>query len=71
MVNSLVWTPEEAKYLKAIFRWQETPGLDDEKRRRQAEDTRRRHEEQQKPAGEFRILVIGGRGTGKTAILTR
>jgi phage terminase large subunit-like protein len=73
MVNSVVWTPEEAKYLKAIFRWQETtPTLDDEKRRRQAEEAeRRRQQEQQKPAGEFRVLVIGGRGTGKTAILTR
>ncbi|KAG7288616.1 hypothetical protein NEMBOFW57_004970 [Staphylotrichum longicolle] len=73
MVNSVVWTPEEAKYLKAIFRWQETTStLDDEKRRQQAEEAeRRRQQEQQKPAGEFRVLVIGGRGTGKTAILTR
>jgi hypothetical protein len=77
MVNSVVWTPEEAKYLKAIFRWQETTTpVDDEKRRRQAEDAARRREqqrqlEQQKPAGELRVLVIGGRGTGKTALLTR
>lgn len=72
MVNSLVWTPEEAKYLKAIFRWQEsTTAVDDEKRRRQAEEAARRREQEQKPAGEFRVLVIGGRGTGKTAILTR
>ncbi|KAK4156247.1 ras-related and estrogen-regulated growth inhibitor-like protein [Chaetomidium leptoderma] len=71
MVNSLlVWSAEEAKYLKAIFRWQET--ADDDKRRRQAEEAeRRQQQEQQKPAGEFRVLVIGGRGTGKTAILTR
>ncbi len=74
MVNSVAWTLEEAKYLKAIFRWQEsaTP-VDDEKRRRQAEDAarRRKQEQQQKPVGEFRVLVIGGRGTGKTALLTR
>ncbi len=74
MVNSVAWTAEEAKYLKAIFRWQEnaTPP-DDEKRRRQAEDAarRRKEEQHQKPVGEFRVLVIGGRGTGKTALLTR
>jgi Cdc6-like AAA superfamily ATPase len=69
--HSLVWTPEEAKYLRAIFRWQEsTPSLDDEKRRRQEEAARRRQQEQ-KPAGECRLLIVGGRGTGKTAILTR
>ncbi|KAK4122448.1 hypothetical protein N657DRAFT_657263 [Parathielavia appendiculata] len=71
MVNSLVWTPDEAKYLKAIFRWQETvASAEDEKRRREAEDAARSAWEQ-KPAAEFRILVIGGRGTGKTALLTR
>lgn len=72
MVNSLVWSPEEAKYLKAIFHWQETePSLEEERRRRQAEEDERKRQEERKPAGEFRVLVIGGRGTGKTAILTR
>ncbi|KAK3301298.1 uncharacterized protein B0H64DRAFT_438384 [Chaetomium fimeti] len=72
MVNSLVWSPEEAKYLKAIFRWQETePSLDEERKRQQAEEDERRRQQEEKPAGEFRVLVIGGRGTGKTAILTR
>jgi hypothetical protein len=72
MVNSFVWSAEEAKYLKAIFRWQETaPSSDEERRRRQAEEDERRRQEEQKPVGEFRVLVIGGRGTGKTAILTR
>jgi GTPase SAR1 family protein len=72
MVNSLVWSPEEAKYLKAIFHWQETePALEEERRRQQAEEDERKREQEQKPAGEFRVLVIGGQGTGKTAILTR
>ncbi|EAQ92411.1 predicted protein [Chaetomium globosum CBS 148.51] len=72
MVNSLVWSPEEAKYLKAIFHWQEAePSLEEERRRRQAEEDERKRQEERKPAGEFRVLVIGGRGTGKTAILTR
>ncbi|GAB1313946.1 Ras-related and estrogen-regulated growth inhibitor-like protein [Madurella fahalii] len=78
MVNSFVWTPEEAKYLKAVLRWQASAPSDDEKRRRLGttaeEDAARRKRQQQgqeKPAGEFRVLVVGGRGTGKTAILTR
>ncbi|KAK0719669.1 P-loop containing nucleoside triphosphate hydrolase protein [Lasiosphaeris hirsuta] len=71
MVNSFVWTADEAKYLKAILRWQEP---EDEKTRAaaaaaaaEAAERRRR----QQPAGEFRILVIGARGSGKTSILTR
>jgi transcriptional regulator with AAA-type ATPase domain len=78
MVNSLVWTAEEAKFLKAVLRWQASaPPSEDEKRRRlwAEEDAMRRRRQQQqaqaKPVGEFRVLVIGGRGTGKTAILTR
>ncbi|KAJ4306179.1 hypothetical protein N0V88_000975 [Collariella sp. IMI 366227] len=65
MPISLVFTADEAKYLKAILRWQAAP---DDERKRQEEERRR---QQQKPAGEFRILVVGGRGTGKTALLTR
>lgn len=71
MVNSLVWTAEEAKYLKAIFNWQETTSCDDDERRRCEQEEALRRKQQQKPAGEIRILVVGGRGTGKTAILTR
>ncbi|KAK4038036.1 ras-related and estrogen-regulated growth inhibitor-like protein [Parachaetomium inaequale] len=72
MVNSLVWSAEEAKYLKAIFRWQETaPSPDEERCRCQAEEDEQQRQQEQKPVGEFRVLVIGGRGTGKTAILTR
>ncbi|KXX81789.1 Ras-related and estrogen-regulated growth inhibitor-like protein [Madurella mycetomatis] len=77
MVNSFVWTPEEAKYLKAVLRWQASASSDDEKRRQLGttaeEDAARRRQQQgqEKPAGEFRVLVVGGRGTGKTAILTR
>ncbi|KAK4131347.1 hypothetical protein BT67DRAFT_353453, partial [Trichocladium antarcticum] len=71
MANSIVWTAEEAKYLKAIFRWQGS--ADDGTRARLAEDasTKRRKEQQGKPAGELRVLVIGARATGKTAILAR
>jgi hypothetical protein len=75
VVNSLVFSPEEAKYLKAIFRWTETssPSDDpDEWRRRQEEEDEKKRQQllQQKPAGELRILVIGAKGTGKSALLT-
>jgi hypothetical protein len=76
MVNSLVWTAEEAKYLKAIFQWRDAVSSsdDEERQHQQEEDGKRQHQDQhqqQRPAGQFRILVVGGRGTGKTAILTR
>ncbi|KAK4190618.1 ras-related and estrogen-regulated growth inhibitor-like protein [Podospora australis] len=79
MVNSFLWTPEEATYLKAVLRWQDdAPAAseqDRKRRRQQAEEAewRRKQEllSQEKPAGEFRVLVIGGKGTGKSSILTR
>ncbi|KAK0728566.1 hypothetical protein B0T26DRAFT_637688 [Lasiosphaeria miniovina] len=85
MVNSVVWTAEEAKYLKALLRWQDAAPPrhpEDDRRPRTAaaapvtasEMERRRQKQQQseqQPVGEFRVLVVGARGTGKTAILTR
>ncbi|KAK3360099.1 P-loop containing nucleoside triphosphate hydrolase protein [Lasiosphaeria hispida] len=72
MVNSFVWTADEAKYLKAVLRWQDTP--EDEKTRAAAAAaaaTEAAERRRRQPAGEFRILVIGARGSGKTSILTR
>jgi len=69
MVNSFVWTPEEAKFLKAVLRWQDSPTAEEERRVRAAAQEAER--KRRKPAGEFRILVIGARGAGKTSILTR
>ena len=57
----MVWTDEEAQYLRALLAWRPSKA-DGEKYA--AMDTR-------KPAGEFRFLVIGARGCGKTSILTR
>ncbi|KAL1835564.1 hypothetical protein VTJ49DRAFT_6454 [Mycothermus thermophilus] len=72
-VNSLVFSPEETKYLKAIFRWTEShlPSDDEAEQRRRDEEEKRKHQLQQKPAGELHILVIGAKGAGKTALLTR
>ena len=77
--NSLVFTPEEAKYLKAILSWEDDDSTDGGSGKRKPRPSpqdveRRKHQSkgpQEKPAGEFRVLVIGGRATGKTAILTR
>ncbi|KAK4168879.1 ras-related and estrogen-regulated growth inhibitor-like protein [Cladorrhinum sp. PSN259] len=77
--NSLVFTPEEAKYLKAVLRWKDDSSLSDNishLRPRQTPNNfthprKQPPKPQEKPAGEFRVLVVGGRGTGKTSVLTR
>ena len=62
---SFVWSDEEASFLKAVLRWQD----------REAEATRRKAaieaERRKKTVGEFRILVVGAKGSGKTSLLTR
>lgn len=76
-MGSYVFSDEEAEYLKAVLKWQDTSIPAEEWKRRLSrlmptnaemvdEEKRRR-----KPVGEFRILVIGAKDTGKTAILTR
>ena len=59
---SLIFSDEEARYVQAMLTWDP-----DEMMHRAAEAEARRN----KPAGEFRILVIGAKGTGKSSILTR
>lgn len=73
MVNSFVWTAEEAKYLKAVLRWQDAPANPEEEQRLRAAAAAVEEAERnkRKPVGEFRILVIGAKGVGKTSILTR
>jgi GTPase SAR1 family protein len=72
MVNSFVWTAEEAKYLKAVLRWQDAPPNPEEERRLRAAAAEKEAERNKRqPAGEFRVLVIGARGVGKTSVLTR
>ncbi len=63
------WSDEESQLLKAIFTWQDRP---DEKAAAQKAATAAAAAGQKKHmAGEFRILVVGAKATGKTAILTR
>ncbi|KAK0669009.1 P-loop containing nucleoside triphosphate hydrolase protein [Cercophora samala] len=100
MVASFAWTAEEARYLKAVLRWQDAPSSDEDinittkpvhPRRRaplppsttphQRKQPPYQHQQQQPqqqpqekddpPAGEFRVLVLGAKGAGKSSLLTR
>lgn len=73
-MGSYVFSDEEARYLKAVLRWQDSNNPRREDARRRAAVANREieaEERREKPVGEFRILVIGAKGVGKTALLTR
>lgn len=63
---SMIFSDDEAKYLRAVLKWQE----------KNPEDSRASwmlgmRTTEKKPVGEFRILVIGAKGVGKTSILKK
>lgn len=62
MSGSIVWTEEEARYLRALLAWR--PSKAETEKYATAEKTKA-------PVGEFRFLVIGAERCGKTSILTR
>ncbi|CAK7227388.1 hypothetical protein SBRCBS47491_006552 [Sporothrix bragantina] len=64
-MGSMVWTSDEARYLKAIFSWQDR--FDDE----QDGGNRVQTAAARACVGDFRVLMIGAKGVGKTALLTR
>ncbi|ERS99101.1 uncharacterized protein SPSK_04276 [Sporothrix schenckii 1099-18] len=64
-MGSMVWTSDEARYLKAIFSWQDQ--FDDE----QDGGNRVQTAAARAFVGDFRVLLIGAKGVGKTALLTR
>lgn len=73
-MGSYVFSDEEAQYLRRVLTWQDTANPRREEARRRAALYNRQiaaEEKREKPVGEFRILVVGAKGTGKTAILTR
>ncbi len=62
-MGSMHWSDEESRYLQALLTWQ-GDGSEKEKLARSAV-------EPLKTVGEFRVLVVGAKGVGKTSILTR
>ena len=64
-MGSMHWTSEESRYLKAIFSWQDR--FDDE----QDGGSRVRTAAAKACVGDFRVLMIGAKGVGKTALLTK
>lgn len=70
-MGSVIFTDDEARYIKAMLSWEE-PTLDEKKQLDLARALEAEAEaNKRQPVGEFRILVAGGKGTGKTSILTR
>lgn len=61
---SMIFSDDEAKYLRAVLKWQEKNP--DDNRASWMLGLRA-----PKPVGEFRILVIGAKGVGKTSILKK
>lgn len=62
MMGSIIWTEEEAKYLKTLLEWDPTNV-----------DTKNIEKlDENKPVkNELRVLVVGGKGTGKTSMLQK
>ncbi|MBE3043539.1 hypothetical protein IMZ48_13400, partial [Candidatus Bathyarchaeota archaeon] len=68
----IVWTPEERRYLRRLLNHDFLTSTDEIRR---VLTNRRLNGApasiKKKPVGEFRILVVGARGAGKTSLLTR
>lgn len=65
----IVWTDEERRYLRRLLSHDFLSSNDE--LRRALTNGRMNGAPAKKPVGEFRILVIGAKGTGKTSLLTR
>lgn len=61
---SMIFSDDEAKYLRAVLKWQEKPSDDNRASWMPGMRTPR-------PVGEFRTLMIGAKGVGKTSILKK
>ncbi|KAI0601671.1 P-loop containing nucleoside triphosphate hydrolase protein [Biscogniauxia sp. FL1348] len=63
-MSSVAWSEEETRYFRALLSWDPSKAIDD--------STRTSHPLYEKPpVGEFRILIVGAKGCGKTSLLTR
>lgn len=68
-MRSIVWSEEESNYLRALLAWEEP--IPDSVLNRRLGEARSKPAERKRPVDEFRVLVVGAKGTGKTSILTR
>lgn len=68
-MNSMIFSDEEARFLRLVLNLAERP-LDDNKTSWMGNGLHTA-EKMAKVSGEFRVLVIGGRGVGKTSLLTK
>jgi hypothetical protein len=66
--DSMVWSEEEEKYLKALLSFNSaTNGT----KPAEPKGAARKKEKQAPPVGEFKILIVGAKGCGKTSILEK
>lgn len=63
---SMIFSDDKVKYLRAVLKWQEK-NTDDNR----ASWMLGLRSPEKKPVAEFRILVIGSKGVGKTSILKK
>lgn len=68
-MNSVIFSDDEARFLQQMLKMVEKPP--DDHRASWIFNGFAMPQNKTKPAGEFRILVIGGQGVGKTSILTK
>lgn len=68
-MSSMIFSDDEARFLRLVLRLAEKPP-DDNKASWMTKGLRMT-EKKAKSAGEFRVLVIGDRGVGKTSLLTK
>lgn len=67
-MNSIIFSDDEARFLRLVLKLAERPHDD---KRASWMPFGLHVPEKAKAAGEFRFLVIGGQGVGKTSLLTK
>lgn len=68
-MSSMIFSDDEARFLRLVLRLAERPP--DDNRSSWMMNGLYMSEKKTKPVGELRILVIGGRGVGKTSLLAK
>ncbi|KAI5922722.1 P-loop containing nucleoside triphosphate hydrolase protein [Camillea tinctor] len=63
-MSSVAWSEEETRYFRALLSWDPSKAIDDSTGMPPALY-------EKPPVGEFRVLIVGAKGCGKTSLLTR